>query len=30
MPPWDRIHDTMFLAYLCDPHSRSLGLKATG
>jgi DNA polymerase I-like protein with 3'-5' exonuclease and polymerase domains len=27
MVPWDRIHDTMFLAYLCDPHSRSLGLK---
>lgn len=25
--PWDRVHDTMFLAYLCDPHSRSLGLK---
>ena len=27
MPPWDRVHDTMFLAYLNDPHSRSLGLK---
>lgn len=27
MPSWDRIHDTMFLAYLCDPHARSLGLK---
>jgi DNA polymerase I-like protein with 3'-5' exonuclease and polymerase domains len=27
MPPWDRIHDTLFLAYLCDPHARSLGLK---
>lgn len=25
--PWDRIHDTMFLAYLADPHSRALGLK---
>jgi DNA polymerase I-like protein with 3'-5' exonuclease and polymerase domains len=25
--PWDRVHDTMFLAYLCDPHARSLGLK---
>lgn len=27
MPPWDRLHDTMFLAYLCDPHSRSIALK---
>lgn len=27
MPSWDRIHDTMFLAYLADPHSRSVGLK---
>ena|GEM_PF-5898831 len=27
MLPWERIHDTMFLAYLCDPHSRSIGLK---
>jgi DNA polymerase I-like protein with 3'-5' exonuclease and polymerase domains len=27
MLPWDRIHDTMFLAYLCDPHSKSGGLK---
>lgn len=25
--PWERVHDTMFLAYLCDPHARSLGLK---
>lgn len=25
--PWDQVHDTMFLAYLVDPHSRSLGLK---
>lgn len=25
--PWERTHDTMFLAYLCDPHARSLGLK---
>jgi DNA polymerase I-like protein with 3'-5' exonuclease and polymerase domains len=25
--PWNRVHDTMFLAYLCDPHARSLGLK---
>lgn len=27
MPPWDRIHDTVFLAYLYDPHSRNNGLK---
>ena len=27
MLPWQRVHDTMFLAYLADPHSRSLGLK---
>jgi len=25
--PWARVHDTMFLSYLCDPHARSLGLK---
>ena len=25
--PWQRVHDTMFLAYLCDPHARKLGLK---
>jgi DNA polymerase I-like protein with 3'-5' exonuclease and polymerase domains len=25
--PWARVHDTMLLAYLCDPHARSLGLK---
>lgn len=25
--PWDRVHDTMFLAYLADPHSRAIGLK---
>jgi DNA polymerase I-like protein with 3'-5' exonuclease and polymerase domains len=25
--PWDQVHDTMFLAYLCDPHARKLGLK---
>lgn len=24
---WDEVHDTMFLAYLADPHARSLGLK---
>lgn len=27
MPPWDLIHDTMFLAFLCDPHAHSNGLK---
>lgn len=27
IPEWDRIHDTMFLAYLADPHARLLGLK---
>lgn len=27
MPPWQRVHDTMFLLFLHDPHSRSLGLK---
>jgi len=26
-PPWERVHDTMFLAYLEHPHARSLGLK---
>src|SRR6266566_6168881 len=26
--PWHRVHDTMFLAFLLDPHSRSAGLKA--
>ena len=25
--PWQRVHDTMFLAFLADPHARSLGLK---
>lgn len=25
--PWDRVHDTMFLAYLYDPHARRLDLK---
>lgn len=25
--PWDRIHDTEFTAFLCDPHARSHGLK---
>lgn len=25
--PWQRIHDTMFLAFLVDPYSRTLGLK---
>jgi len=27
VPVWRRVHDTMFLAYLNDPHARSLGLK---
>jgi len=27
MPAWDRIHDTMFLLFLADPHSNSLALK---
>ncbi len=27
MPSWNRIHDTMFLLYLNDPHARSLSLK---
>ena len=25
--PWHRVHDTMFLLFLSDPHTRSLGLK---
>ncbi len=25
--PWQRVHDTMFLAYLYDPHAPQLGLK---
>lgn len=24
---WQATHDTLFLAYLCDPHARSMGLK---
>lgn len=27
MLPWDMIHDAMFLAFLCDPHAKNLGLK---
>lgn len=27
IPPWDMIHDTMFLSFLLDPHGRSSGLK---
>jgi len=27
MPPWQRLHDTLFLAFLADPHSPSLSLK---
>lgn len=26
-PVWDRVHDSMFLAFLADPHAKSLGLK---
>jgi DNA polymerase I-like protein with 3'-5' exonuclease and polymerase domains len=26
-PSWDKIHDTMFLLFLDDPHQRQLGLK---
>lgn len=25
--PWQRVHDAMFLAFLCDPHAKKLGLK---
>ena len=27
IPEWDKIHDTMFLIYLHNPHARELGLK---
>lgn len=27
IPEWDKIHDTMFLLFLDDPHQRELGLK---
>jgi DNA polymerase-1 len=27
IPPWDKIHDTMFLLFLDDPHQQELGLK---
>jgi DNA polymerase I-like protein with 3'-5' exonuclease and polymerase domains len=27
VPPWHCYHDTMFLLFLCQPHSRELGLK---
>lgn len=27
MPAWDKIHDTMYLLFLHDPHAPSLGLK---
>ena len=27
LPDWRRVHDTQFLAFLNDPHARSLGLK---
>lgn len=25
--PWDRVHDTMFLAFLLEPHARTISLK---
>jgi DNA polymerase I len=28
LPSWDRVHETMFLAFLSDPHARELGLKS--
>lgn len=28
LPAWERLHDTMFLAYLCDPHLRHIDLKS--
>lgn len=27
MLPWHRVHDTMFLLFLLDPHAKSMGLK---
>ena len=24
-PPWERVHDAMFLAFLADPHAKELG-----
>lgn len=27
VPPWELIHDTMFLIFLLDPHARTTGLK---
>lgn len=27
MPDWRRLHDTMYLAFLCDPHASQHGLK---
>ena len=27
LPPWTRVHDTMFLLFLDDPHQKELGLK---
>lgn len=27
MPRWDRVHDTMFLVFLLDPHARTTALK---
>lgn len=30
VPDWDKIHDTMFLLFLDDPHQQELGLKPAG
>ena len=27
IPPWERVHDSMFLVYLYNPHARSVALK---
>ena len=29
-PAWDRVHDTMYLIFLNDPHTKSLSLKKSG
>lgn len=29
-PPWNKVEDSLFLAYLDDPHQRDLGLKTLG
>lgn len=28
-PPWDRVHDTVYLAFLDDPHAKRIDLKST-